>query len=371
MADDSKTIFTDDGIPIKWLPKDVDNFLDKTTLIYGGTFSGKTTIIEEILYLVKDYIPNYLVIANENSMKAYKNKVPMKCIKKDLSKKKLQQIWERQACITQLYETANDIKVLEALFKRIIDRETSAMINAVQKRANECIQVIESKSDIDYAQKKSQKTAIEELRIKKIKDLYKNAIRSNADKLVKAPLSDHEKVALEYIDLNPRLMIIIDDCTDKFGMWWSYFKKSEVNPFKSIFFEGRHNYITLVFAAHDDKNVDTELRKNSRTTIYTTSQALMASIDKKSNGYTPKEKKMAEKLATKIFGDEKAVIKTHQKLCYVREDLHPFRYTIANLYPDFQLGCEPLWDLTKKMPKRTDPLSENKYLKDVLKKKRR
>ena len=368
---DDKSIFTDSGEEIKWMQKDLDLFLDKTTLLFGGSFTGKTTIIEEILYLVKDHIPNYIIVASENSKKAYQNKLPVRCIKKDLSKKKIQKIWDRQFFTTQLYNTANDITVLESLFNKMPDRESIVMLNAINKRATECISTIERSPNLNFAQRKSQKTAIEELQLKRVKELYKIAIRKNQSYIGAQRLTPHEKIALEYLDLNPRLMIIIDDCTDKFEMWMKYFKKNEVNPFNSIFYQGRHNYITFVFAAHNDKPVGSELRQNSRVTIFTdTKSATTSFVTRTSNGWTKDEQKEAVKFISKLFRTEANGVKNHQKLCYVREDPYPFRYTIANLYPDFTLGCTSMYDLTNKMPKKDDSLVTNPYIKDLLKSKR-
>lgn len=368
---DDKSIFTDDGEELKWMPKNTEFYLDKTTLIFGGTGSGKTTIIEEVLYLVKDYIPNYIVVASENSMKAYKNKLPPRCIKKDLSKKKIQQIWDRQFYTTQLYNTANDINVLESLFHKMPDRESIVMLNAIKKRALECIKSIETSPNLDFAQKKSQKTAIEELQLKRVKELYKAAIRKNQGYLGSQQLTPLEKIALEYLDLNPRLMIIIDDCTDKFEMWMKYFKNSEVNPFNSIFYQGRHNYITFVFASHNDKIIKSELRQNSRVSIFTESKSATTSfVTRQSNGYTKDEQKAGVKFTNRVFKTETNGVKNHQKLCYVREDPYTFRYTIANCYPDFTLGCTAMYDLSNKMPKKNDSLTTNPYIKNLLKSKK-
>lgn len=367
-VDDSKTLYTPEGDEIKWLPKKYENYLDKTTLLFGGSGSGKTTVIEEILYLIKDHVPNFIVIASENSQKAYKNKLPARCIKGDLSKDKLQKIWSRQYYTTQLYNTANDINILESLFNRMPDRETSIMLNALKMKAEECIRAIEGSNGLNFAQKKAQKSAIEELQIQKIKSLYKQSIRRNKTDIEAKckDLTPHEKIAVEYLDLNPRLAIVIDDCTDKFMMWMKFFKKSEVNPFESIFYQGRHNYITLIFAAHDDKIIDTQLRKNTRVTIYTTSQSLMTSVGKASNGFTPQERKEISRLSGKVFCDENG-IKSHKKFCYVREDTYPFRYTIANMLPDFQICCDPLIDMSAKMPKKEDSIVENPYVKELVK----
>jgi predicted ATPase len=51
--DDTRDLKTPGGIVVPWLEKTADNYLDKTTFIFGGTGSGKSTIIEEILYLCK------------------------------------------------------------------------------------------------------------------------------------------------------------------------------------------------------------------------------------------------------------------------------------------------------------------------------
>ena len=289
---DDKTIYTTEGDPIPWFPKDVNNHLDKTTLIFGGTGSGKTTVIEEILYLLKDYVPNFMVMAPRTSDAAYRRKLPSRCIKEDFTKERLQQLWNRQYYATQLYNTANDINILESLFKVAPDREGIVMLEAIKRKALDMIKVIEMSPNLDFGQKKAQKTAIEELQIKKIKIIYRDAVRKNKHIIERNPdLTTQQKIALDYLDFNPRLCLIIDDCSEKFQVWMKFFKKNEVNPFESIFYKNRWNYLTLVFAAHDDKLVNTELRKNSRVTIYTNSQALVTSINRAGNGFTPKEKK--------------------------------------------------------------------------------
>lgn len=362
---EKKIIRTSKGDPIQWLSKETNNHLDKTTLIFGGSGSGKTTIIEEILYLIKDHISNFLVIAPQTSDSAYRRKLPSRCIKEDLTKNKLKQIWDRQYNVTQIYNTANDVNILESLFKKSPDRQSHVMIEAIKKKAAEVINKIENNDNLDFGKKRSQKISVEELQIKRIKATYKAAIRKNKSSLEKMQLQPHEKIALEYLDIDPRFCLIIDDCSEKFQTWMKYFKKGEVNPFDSIFYKGRHNYITLIFASHDDKIVPTELRKNARVTIYTNSQALVASINKTGNGFTSKDKKDAMDYASRVFGEERDGIKTHQKLCYIREEAPPFRYTIANLYPDFKLGGLALWNIVSKMPKKEDNLSSNPFAKDM------
>lgn len=364
--DDSKTIYTDDGDSIPWLHKTYENYLDKTTLVFGGTGSGKTTIIEEILYYCRPFIPNYMVVAPRTSDKAYRKKLPAKCIKEDLTKARLQKIWSRQVNLTKVFNIANEITNLESLFLRAPDRQSAIMVRAMIEAAKNKIDMINRNTTLDFAQQKAQITTVEESRNKKIKMQYKQTIRQYKSMLEKQELTDVERITLVNLDLNPRLMLIIDDCSEKFKGWMKMFKSNETNPFECFFYKGRHNFITLVLALHDDKLLDTELRKNARVAIFTNSQSLVASINKQQSGYTNKEKKDAMKMAGRIFGNEESGIKTHQKFCYVREDVHPFKYTIANLYPEFELGGDPLRELISKMPKKDDDLESNPFLKDIV-----
>jgi hypothetical protein len=179
-------------------------------------------------------------------------------------------------------------------------------------------------------------------------------------------LNDKQLSALKYLDLNPRMMLVLDDCTEKFSSWMKMFKKTEENIFESILYRGRHNFITLIFAAHDDKIVPTELRKNARVTKFGNSQALMASIGKAGNAYTTTEKKLAGHVANKVFVDAPVKgVKNYQKVCYVRDDPRPFQYTIANVHPDIRLGCPSLWALAEKMPKNDEKFSNNPFVKSL------
>lgn len=363
---DNKDIYTDQGDLIKWLPKIAENYIDKTTLIFGGTGSGKTTVIEEIMRFIAPHVPNIIVLAPKTSDIAYRRKLPAKCIKEDLTKEKLQKLWDRQFYATKIYGTANDPVILASMLELINDSDTRIKIQAIEYKTKEVMRLIDASTQLDFAQKKSQKTMVEELKQKVIMGLYKNFVRKYSKELLENPnINDSQKIAVEFIDFNPRLCLIIDDCSEKIATWMSFFKKGDVNPFESIFYKNRWNYLTLIFAAHDDKLIDTKLRKNSRITIYTNSQAFVTSINRAGNGFTAAEKKKAMRIADRIFGSEDTKIKTHQKLCYVREDPHPFRYTVADMYPDFDLGSVPLRNLISLFPKKEENIADNPLIQNI------
>jgi len=368
---EDRTIYTDEDDPIPYFYGTVDDYLDRTVLLFGGSGKGKTTVLEDILYKLKSFIPNYLVIAPKTSENVYIKKLPARCIKQDLTKEMLLKIWERQEFITEIYNTANNIDVLSSLFVKCPDRQALIMIKAIAQRAADRIRAIEN-SNLDFGSKKSQTAHINDLRSKKVKTLYKASIRQTKDKLSRMKLTDEEITALEYLDINPRFMLVVDDCSEKFEMWMKMFKKGEVNPINAIFFRGRWNFITFIFAAHDDKVVDTGLRKNARVTVYCGSKALMASLGKQGSGFTSQEKKLAQRMAGKLFVDEgtgdrrSKAIPTHKKLCYIATDTTPWKYHIADQHPEFRLGATSLYDLVKKMPKVEANLSNNPFLKNLI-----
>ena len=50
-------------IKLKFLEKTPDHYLNKSAILFGASDSGKSTILIEILYLLKDHVPNIFVFA--------------------------------------------------------------------------------------------------------------------------------------------------------------------------------------------------------------------------------------------------------------------------------------------------------------------
>lgn len=368
MASESKSIYTDDGIEVACMEKKAESFLLGTTFLFGGQKSGKTTIVEDILYTCKDRIPNYIVIVPETSADLYRRKLPARCIKSDLTKKKLQQIWKRQTDVTQCCNIAKNMDVLRSLFNRVNDRQAILMVQLITRRAKERIELTRRRTDIDPAEKRDQEKAIETLQKEKLLYIYKDTIRNHKQILEHRDLNSNERIALEYLDTNPNFMIVIDDCSEKVSTWMSYFKKGEENIFESILFRGRHNNITMLFVSHDETLIKPRLRQGARNTIFTTSQALVGSLTRGDSVFGGKKQGQKEgiSVASKVFSSDGNGVKTFKKFCYVREDAKPYKYIIADLHDDFDLGCMPLKELANKMPKKEDSLEENQFVKSIV-----
>ena len=149
-------------------------------------------------------------------------------------------------------------------------------------------------------------------------------------------------------------MLILDDCASTFK---KYYKKS--NVIKKIFYEGRHRYFTTVITTQDDKEIDSELRKNSMISIFTSPQASIANFERTSNNYPKHEKEKSRVCITTIFNQEKNQPRHYRKLVYMRDDPEPFRYTEAELYDDFRMCGDSLWNFNKKIGNKLNAFNKH------------
>ena len=355
MSDD-KSLFLSDRTKLKWMPKSYKHYLNKTTIVYGRTGSGKSIIIEEIMKLCQMFVPSIFVIAPTNSSNnAYTNKVPAQFIKKDLDITWLEKLLERQKNSANAYNNANNLEILKSLFNYISDDTSQSLELSIIQKAKNAVGYIES-SNITFASKKNQKTQINTERDTILRKLYKTTIRFNKVELEqRKDLDKLEWGAIEYLDFNPNVILILDDCASKFK---KMYKKS--SAIKEIFYEGRHYFFTTIISSQDDKEIDSELRKNTSVSVFTTAQSATSNFERTSNGY-PKHERLRAKACTEgVFKQDENDIKHHQKLVYVQGEADPFKYTIADIYEEFRMGSGPMWSLSDKIrERRTKRVSDN------------
>ena len=158
-----KSLYLNDRTKLQWFPKKHNYYLNKTTVVYGRTNSGKSTIIEEIMYLCKDYIPTVFVIAPTNSSNnAYTDKIPSQFILKDLDVNWLDKLLMRQKNCAGAFINANKIETLKKLFNKISDTSLQNLEMSIIKKADVSIKFIET-SNMEFSYKKSQKSQISAL----------------------------------------------------------------------------------------------------------------------------------------------------------------------------------------------------------------
>lgn len=353
MKEQSKDLLLEDGSTLKWFKRSHENFLNKTTLIYGRTNSGKSTIIDEIMFLCKEYIVGIFVICQSSvtpTSSPYYKKIPTNCIKTGVTKEWLESIMEIQKGRAAIFKTANDINVLKKVCKKLQNPSVKQNEFLIISETEKCIQSIKSNNKLDFAAKKEQITHVESIRDINLINVYKNAIRKyNVTLESRTDLLEDEICCIKFIDFNPNLMIVYDDCAAMFKKW---VKDSTI--IKEMFYNGRHYFITQIIGLQDDKEADSELRKNALVSIFTTAQASTGNFSRASNSYSPSEKTRSSQCIKRIFNsDTQSMTKNYKKLVYLQQSNDPFAYMIANLYDDFRMGCDALWEIDDKINEKS------------------
>lgn len=359
MEDDYLTV--SDGSRMHFLPKKSKYYVNKLTLVFGGSGSGKTTLVDEIMKLCKPIVPIVWVIARTNSANStYDGKVAPICIQSGRDAKKtvkwLTDFLIRQKDAVNAYNKAHNIKILKRLFDKVssIDRWRKIELK-IKKRAYLNLMHVNSMAQLNPAKKRNQKKKMERDRDKTLEKLYRSVIRNHKVELEskRESLSDDEATALAFLDFNPCAMLILDDCASQLKLW-----AKMSTAIKELFYEGRHYFITTVIISQDDKEIDSELRKGSMVSLFTTDQIAISNFTRKSNSYPKHISQKAKACIETVFRQEVGSPVHFQKLAYIRGLTDPFRYTVADLYDDFKMGAPAVWELDKR-------ISENSHKKKI------
>lgn len=322
-------------------------FRDKLTAIFGSTKSGKTIIVTDILGHLYNWADQIIVISPTNPQnKSYTGIVPHPLIHLQISDRLLNDLWERQEAMQAIYTRANNINVLRQLFNKCATSEIKRDINKIFGKLGEIKASL--RGDEDEIKK------VEEDWTKFIAAAYRDTISKYRGRLV--DLSPDEQFVLKYIDFNPRIVLIFDDCTDDIKR----FRRHKV--IQKLFYQGRHTAFTTIIAAHSEKALDPELRKNVFTTILAEPQTANSYIDKE---FKPdKELYLRAQYAIKVALNDPD--RPYQKLMYIREERKFYRFT-ANKRKGFRFCSPVVWSFCDRVARDASDLPQNnKFMQEFL-----
>lgn len=327
-------------IKVKFLEKTSGHYLNRSTILFGASNSGKSTILIEILYLLKKHVPIIFVFApTADANNAFDGIVPSPLIYKNVEIEVLKDLYKRQQAATKIYNTVNNLTALRILFERVAEHRYVEAAKMAYGNASAIISRKKNDTSINFIEQKASITEIKNVRDAYLLRLYKNVIRSNRKRLKNMNISSDEKYILKYLDFNPNCVVVFDDCAAVLKK----FQKEEV--VKKIIFQGRHNFINIILTLQDDLNLDSSIKKNAFVNIFTTSRCAAAYFERGSNSFSKREKERAAKIINHIFTP--TIKKDYKKLVYLRDEVDPFRYTIADTYDNFKFGCPSIWHLCK------------------------
>ena len=325
----SNTITTKTGKKIPELQLTPHRILDRTSVLYGRSNSGKSVVIKYLLKIVKDYIPVAFVISpTEPANHAYEKFIDKSLIHYDLSVTKgeegfLDKFWQWTSIRSSIYHKVNKKGILMSLYERVRTPEIDKMVEKIEQKRKHMIEgsAISRHSDINEH--------VDELLVKLVKkhiQRYKHILEKQ-----KNVLNEEELYSLAYLDLNPRVILIFDDCSSDLK---SYFNKP---IFRKIFYQSRHSFITSIFAIQDDTDLPANLRKNVALSLFMTPAVAKSNFERGSNKFS----KELQQTANSIYDD---VFVGFRKLVFIDGDVNKqyFYHITAELVQPFKFGSHSL-----------------------------
>lgn len=327
--------------------------INRSTLIFGTSSTGKTVLIRDILYTLKDHVPMCHVFCPTNDYnEAYTNMVPKNLIKKELVVSELEELVKKQRGRSELYKKVNNINSLKNIaFKLDLDHKIKKKFFIVENYYENLLKNDKDNKYTDELKKLHEEQVIGFFKeeIMKVYDQNKNLVE----------LTEVEINTVKYLNFNPKMVIVLDDCTSDAKQWG---KSTVLNE---LFFQGRHYNITTIISLHNDTALPPAIRKNSFINIFTEAGPAIGFFKSgTSNNFTKAEEREANSYANALFGMNAK--KSFKKLCYLRE--YPsgerFKFVRATKRSDFVYN-ELLFKIYKE-DIETKTEIDNEFLKKIL-----
>lgn len=270
------------------------HFLNRLTILYGPSGSGKSSLILSILNSLRDYVPLIIVCNPTNAQNGdYKGIAPDESIYDDLTADLMKRIFQRQTNVMAMYNLVRDPTHLRPLFLKVADQESKSKIDKVDSLYRKgCHDIKHSYDDGEVD------SAIEELTNrynKKVVKIMRSFIISNIKRLQSFPLTEMQKTILTNFSIVPEILLLIDDCAASIKEW------RDLEETKKLFFQGRHLRTTTLLSLQNESILPPPLRTNAHISIFTTQQIVNTFISKASSGIPPDQRKKISKIAAAIF----------------------------------------------------------------------
>ena len=333
-----------DKIPPFTLP--IKEMLDISIVLYGPSKTGKTVMMTDYIRKFMPYIDEVFVVSpTEPSNKSFEGFIdpafihykfaPLDKMGRTIPSSEYQgldlnALWNRQEMKASIYIRANNIEILAELFNMLSSSQrhkAKEIINKIEKRRDIFAKKITKMYSDNKGELQKRIKSINKGSDDLIRDVYRDTILLHYKQLwgIRGLSEDH-KFSLKYINFNPRLLLIFDDCAADLK------KYMRLDIIGNLFYRNRHVFITGLYAFQDDTNLDNNLRKNAFISIFTGPRVCKIHFGRKdSGGYTKEEGKYVEDAVDEVFVG-------NRKLVYMREDSQHFYHHTAKTVTRARFG---------------------------------
>lgn len=341
---------------LKFIP---EHFVNKTTVLYGQTNSGKSTLLEGVLEAINREVTQVTCFCgNDDNVQLYKKHIKQVFLQSKVHEDNLDRILEMQSALSTFYNCGNDPDLLENLYHRIGSQRLESILVNINRKERYDKELINTQYKKDPSIAENKRFELQKTYAKARRALFKKCILENRYLLKDQELSEEERRCLENIDLNPNLLVIMDDCQEEL----EEFKTSKRGKsFKNFFTQGRHNNITTVIALQEETALAPGIKKQAFVNIFTTRGAASAYF-KRANTFDKKFVQKAEAAIEECFGGEDKWV----KMAYLREGYkgdYFFKIKAPASVSDFTMCCLPVQFYGDYIMDKKIKGKSNKYMK--------
>jgi len=322
LFEDKNRLELDNNVQIQEFVFDPYVFLEKTSAWYGGTGSGKTFHAKFAISKLQEFFPRVVLFSPTNHQSTDFDGIINKVqIIEEFTPDLFLRVYKQAEKNGNIYRTANKFEILLELFNKFAPPQAKVEMQRLLERKMQKVRDIQAAEVKIELQRKKIKDFVESIDAV-LKQYIKVNIAPLRNKLLadfaakKEGLSDDVFTALKFLDFNPRILIIFDDCQTELAELLKSEKKNieAVAALKNIFSRGRHSFITSIFICQDDIVFKQWMRKGIKNNIIT-SRAMASTFFQRTGTAANAEgptRKLALKVIEKMFIDEK----DHRKLLF-------------------------------------------------------
>lgn len=294
---------------------DSEDWLDRSAIWYGASGGGKTIHMMHVINLLHDKFPKVIVFCpTAEYNKVYKNKVDDMFVYTELTPENFERVYSRQKEVVDMYINSCNYDVAKEVFDAFATREQLEASARLHSKLDEEISKIHSSNLADMMKAQKINNVTEDFK-REIVVYYKACLLPVRNQIDTSNLSQAGANFVLCMDLNPRILLVFDDCQEEIKDMLSKKKSNCALFLRNLFSRGRHMFVTHFYTFQDDTILVPFMRKNAFVSVLTRQSEANTFIPRAANGIEKGAQKIGLELVRKLFqGDT-----DFRKMLYFRE----------------------------------------------------
>lgn len=300
-----------------------EHFLRQTTNIYGLTGGGKSTVITDILYTLRNDVSQCVIISPTDAQNRTYTRgdcIPSAVVHYQLNNELLENITKRQSALASAYTMSCNIDLLKKI-ANYYSPQTLADVEGIEMSRRQMLTSVKT-DQIKDTNDRFDKLVVDTLRAR-LRDI----------RIGHEGLDDNEYSAALFIKSKPpHMALVFDDCTSELT------ELSRTKDGKSllgnIYSRGRWDYFTIITACHDDTALPTVAKTNAYINIFCDSAVVNRYFGHASSGV---DRDTTERALRTFQALPAPNGKKRYKMVYIRQRNTYYQY-LADEHPEFHFG---------------------------------